>query len=157
FELYLPRVAEMVALSLGESLARLVDAEDVVQDSMLRALRAIDSFEEMAEGTFRAYVSRIVTNCVRDAARHYGADKRGGSARVRRFGDATGEVSAESVAGEGKTPSIVLRRKELSDTVERAVLELDARKRQVIGMRYVLDLSYDEIAAALGLASPSTA
>ena len=157
FERYLPRITEMVALRLGHRLANLVDAEDLVQESMLRALRAIDDFEELTEGTFRAYVSRIVSNCLADAARYFDAQKRS-AGRLRRFGDATStDLPPEDLAAHEDTPSLVLRRKELSDRIEQAVLQLPPRYREVIGLRHVLGLSFAEVAAAMDVAVEATA
>ena len=51
FARYLPRVRQMVERRLGW-LRRCVEAEDIVQDAMLKAFKALGRFEHRANGSF---------------------------------------------------------------------------------------------------------
>ncbi|MCA8955959.1 MAG: sigma-70 family RNA polymerase sigma factor [Planctomycetes bacterium] len=152
FERYLPRVAEMVSLYLGRRLRTFVDEQDLVQESMLRALRAVQRFEEYSEGTFRAYMARIVRNCIIDASRRQ---------RVRpvlREADSPAASGAmERAAATQGSPTMLARIAELEQRYEAARLQLNPRHREILGLREVLELEYSEICEVLGISSLSTA
>lgn len=158
FERYLPRIGEMVSLYLGQSLRRLLDHEDLVQESMLRALRALDNFEERSEATFQAYIARIVRNCVVDAQRRAVPAKRGGG-KVRREADMPESVFAldQQPGGRIATPSMYARANELERRYEDARLRLKPRHREILGLRDVLEMSYAEICKEMDLGSEDTA
>lgn len=152
FERYLPRVRRIVALRAGYRLRQLEDVDDLVQDALLRVFRDLDRFEARSEGSFRSWIARCVEREVIDGARRANAEKRGG-ARVRRFGDASDSLLAESIfAGDSPTPSAVLRGRELEERLEEALLALPDHHREVIVLRKICEMSYAEIARTLGFA-----
>ena len=55
------------------------------------------------------------------------------------------------------TPTEEVRRNELEERLEGALLELDERSRHVVVMRCLLGMSYDDIADELEFAGPSSA
>lgn len=104
-------------------------AEDVVQDAFERALRGLEGVE--GRSAFRTWLLRIVTNRTLDLLR---AERR------------TVSLGEEAVpAGEWVDASG--RR----GVMQAAVAGLTEKRRQVVVMRYWLDLSPAEIAAALGV------
>ncbi len=109
------------------------DAQDVVQDAYLRALRYFDSFR----GTHaRAWLLAIVRHTA------YTLRRRG------RLGALTTEFSDElhsDVAME-PGPERDLDRQDAVDRVHLALDELPARFREVLVLREMQDLSYEEIA-----------
>ncbi len=121
----------------GRSLFRLAyrmtgneqDAEDVVQESFLRAYRQLNRFDERA--SFGTWLYRIAANCSLDLVR----------SRKRRGGGAS-PVMAEAGEGEGADLDLAMRNLASHDpTPERAVLSTEVRDRVTEAMK---DLSATE-------------
>jgi RNA polymerase sigma-70 factor, ECF subfamily len=106
-------------------------AEDLTQETYLRALRALPSFR--AEATARTWLLAIARRTVADALR--------ASGRRRRLGARLGSAPDESGVGPGPADRVALR-----DAV--AHLELDRRTAFVLTQ--VLGLSYAEAAQVCG-------
>jgi RNA polymerase sigma factor (sigma-70 family) len=73
---YEQRILSAVRLRLGPGLRRKVESLDIVQAAMIDVFRGIESFEFRTEGAFLKYVNHLVENSVRDAAKHWGAQRR---------------------------------------------------------------------------------
>jgi RNA polymerase sigma-70 factor (ECF subfamily) len=115
-------------------------ARDVAQDVFLKLFTAIAGFR--GESTFRTWLFRLVANACRDVHRR--------SRRVVPMEEAVLETVEEP-----GSPEADARERELSLRVRSAVQSLAPRVRLAILLRYVEDLSYSEIAAALRC-SPGT-
>ncbi len=66
---YLPMLQKWAHGRLPSTSRSLVETDDLVQVSLLRALDRIDSFEPRREGAFLAYLRRILLNSIRDEIR----------------------------------------------------------------------------------------
>jgi len=150
---YLPRVRGLVALKMGSTLVGISDCEDVVQETMLTALRNLAGFQPGSEGRFVAWLARIVESRIADARRHGDARKRGGGAVQRRADLGVTTISALGGQDPAPSPSERLAAGELDGRLERAILGLGSPLREVVYSKLVLDMAHDEIAAELGLAS----
>ena len=154
---YLPRVRRMVACRLGRPLAEFVAEEDLVQQTFIDVVGAIESFEHHSHGTFCDWVARIIENNLRDAARRQGAQKRG-AGQVRRMADLDqSHLSGALFPGREPSPSRVAGAKEMEAALERALLGLSGRYREVINLRVNGGMSYREIATVMDLPSENTA
>ena len=109
------------------------DAQDVVQEAALRALRYFDGYRG---GDSRAWLLSIVRNCAMD--RHH--------ERGRDFDTIPID---ESIAGNSHADALVLEGSE-RDRIMRAVDSLPVEFREVIVLREVEELSYKEISAVVG-------
>ncbi|MDI3297908.1 MAG: sigma-70 family RNA polymerase sigma factor [Bacillota bacterium] len=126
--------------------ARLVgrqEAEDLVQEAVLRAFRSLDGFRGGAR--FATWLYRIVVNLCVDHGRR----------RSRREWreeplEAT-ERAAEGAAGAGHDPEAALLAAERQQLVQAALAELPADYRVVILLRDVEGLTYEEVAELTGL------
>ncbi len=116
------------------------EAEDVVQEAMLKAYRALDRFR--AESPLRPWLLRIVANEARNRRRSIG--------RRTRLHERVGAMTAPLVA----RPSVETLA--VADDGARRLLaavgRLRDQDREVIAMRYFADLSEAEMADALGVA-----
>jgi RNA polymerase sigma-70 factor (sigma-E family) len=126
--LMLVRVAAML---LGDQ----PSAEDVVQDAFIGLYKAVPRLRD--QGKALPYLYTAVMNGARSALR---ARKR---AALRRVTHEPPMWSAESAAIEGEDRRTVLT----------AVARLPRRSREVLALRYYLDLPDQEIAAILGVST----
>jgi RNA polymerase sigma-70 factor (subfamily 1) len=157
FTRYLPRVRQIVSLRLGYRLRDLADREDLVQDSLLNVFEKLDRFEETSEGTFRNWLACCVENSIRAHFRKAGAKKRG-EGKVRPLGSFGREdLTATVFAGKTPSPSAIARGRELAEEIEGALLGLKEHQREVILLRRFCEMSYGEIAIAMGFSEEATA
>jgi RNA polymerase sigma factor (sigma-70 family) len=122
----------------------LCETQDIVQESMLRALKHLKTFEPTPEGGLRAYFRRAVANRICDEIR-----------RVRRRG-----VEHELTEGiEAPTPSPFEEAlgRELVGRYEQALAGLRPQERAALVARLEDEQSYAEIAQRLGKPSSAAA
>jgi RNA polymerase sigma-70 factor (ECF subfamily) len=118
-----------------------LDAQDLAQETVLRVFTALDRLR--ADRPLRPWLLQIVRNLMRDRWRRR---------RVRRLEVPAGSPDViPEPADPTSCPEAAAARRELQRTVWRAVSGLPARDREVLTLRDYLDLSYDEIAATLGI------
>ena len=110
------------------------DAEDAVQEALIRAWRALPRFR--AEASFSTWIYRIQLNAIHDQR----------SKRARSGGSPLDDVP------ETADPRDALLASELSGALQSALNELDETYRAAVLMSDVSGLSYCEIAGILGVA-----
>src|SRR5207247_269780 len=118
------------------------DAEDVVQESFLRAYRQLGRFESRAN--FGTWLYRIVANCSVDLMRAKQA--RHDQARGESL-DAVVDVTSADTPG----PDRLARSAEIDRRVTDALGELSPLERAAFMLRHYEGRSIDEIGRALGL------
>jgi len=111
-------------------------AEDLTQETMLRAFRSLDTYQP--EGKFRAWIFRIASNQARDWIRRQGRE-------VQRDG-----ATDDPPVAAGTAPDAVALARERARRVEQALARLPARDREVLLMRYYGNLTFKHIAHATG-------
>lgn len=115
------------------------DAEDVAQDALVKAYRALGRFRR--DAPFRPWLLAIVANEARNRRR--AAGRREGLA-LRAAGDASSGDAAPSPEGAAVAAA---ERRQLLDAVER----LPDDQRLAVACRYLLELSEQETAHVLGV------
>lgn len=116
------------------------DALDCAQETMLRAFRAFESFRRDAQ--FSTWITKIAMNVCVDALR-----KRRDALSL----DALREETGYDVADEGKNAYAALEEKERKRLLQEALSQIPADMRQMIVLRDMQGMSYDEIAEALDM------
>src|SRR5256714_1965957 len=124
------------------------DAEDLVQDTYLKAFRAANQFEP---GTnLRAWLFTILHNTARNRARDRARDTVAiDSEIVDRAADAPPPGSRS--AGLVDTPETLLLRETLAPELQAAIDDLPEQFRQAAWLRDVEEFSYAEIAEMLSI------
>ena len=119
------------------------DAEDLVQDSLLRAYRFWDSFEQ--DSNCKAWLLRIVTNTF---INEYQRKKRSREVldAATAEQDATDGVLVQASSSDRQTPEKALLERSVSDDVQRALDNLPDDFRTAVVLCDVQGLSYKEIA-----------
>ena len=111
------------------------DAEDVVQDAYLRALKYFGGFRGEGESSARAWLLAIVRNTAYTWQRRHHGD-----ARATEFNE---ELHSDSVADEH--PEAALLKSATGESLTRALDRLPPEFREVIVLRELHGLSYKEI------------
>jgi RNA polymerase sigma factor (sigma-70 family) len=114
------------------------DAEDIVQESYLRAYKFFGSFHEGTNP--RAWLLRIVRNtCYTALAK---------SKRTRR--EVPLEEEAHEIPDASPLPPVTLSKEATVEVVRAAIAELDTQFRETIVLRELEGLSYREISEVTG-------
>jgi RNA polymerase sigma-70 factor (ECF subfamily) len=118
------------------------DAEDVVQESFIKAYRQLGRFE--ARSNFGTWLHRIVANCAVDLLRARQAR------REERFGEAD-EPPFPSPPADGRTPERLAVSAEIRRRVAASMSGLSAQERVAFALRHYEGRSIEEIGRTLGL------
>ncbi|HEV2671160.1 MAG TPA: sigma-70 family RNA polymerase sigma factor [Gemmatimonadales bacterium] len=117
------------------------DAQDIVQDAALRALKYFGGFRGTGERDGRAWLLTIVRNTVH-------------TWRQRRHPESGGTVFDEEQHSEriaADDPALALDRKETRERLREALAQLPDEFREVIVLRDIQELSYKEISDVIGV------
>jgi len=119
------------------------DAEDLVQDSLLRAYRFWDSFQR--DSNCKAWLLRIVTNTF---INEYQRKKRSREVldAASAEQDATDGVLVQALAADKQSPQQAMLAASVSDDVQRALEQLPEDFRTAVILCDMQGLSYKEIA-----------
>jgi RNA polymerase sigma-70 factor, ECF subfamily len=136
---YAPSVCRFAAMIAGST----ADADDLAQEALLRAVRAIGSYDPL-KGTPEAWMWRIVVNAARDSARR----------RERAVGllDRLMFAAPREVESVEATVLARLRDADLHAHIRR----LPHRDRTLLALRFGAGLDTAEVGAAVGLNPDST-
>ena len=121
------------------------DASDMTQEAFIKAYNSLQSFR--GDSKFSVWLYRIATNVCLDFLR----------SRSRRptvslsVEDNDGEEVQLDVADESQSPEQLLDRQMTRESVRRGLETLSPEYRQILLLREIQGLSYDEISQALGL------
>jgi RNA polymerase sigma-70 factor, ECF subfamily len=150
---YSERVQRIVRMRMGKELRSKLESMDIVQDTLICAIRGLDRFTYTDEGDFTRWLSHITENRLRDNLDKLHADKRD----IRR------EKPLNSDKGDGQqsrvqpieplytvTPSVEIEKKEQLDRLELAMDTLKAEYKEVIVLTKIEGMSYKEAADKLG-------
>ena len=113
------------------------DAEDLTQETFMRVFRSLDRYEP---GTFKGWLHRITTNLFLDMVRHRQ------KIRMEQLPE-----DYDRVPGDAATPEEVYSEANLDPALQRALDELSPDFRVAVVLCDVVGMSYEEIAATLGV------
>jgi RNA polymerase sigma-70 factor (ECF subfamily) len=113
------------------------DTEDLVQDTLIQAMKHLDTFHPERTGALQAYLRQALMNRIRDEMRR--ANRRPQQTEL-----------PDDVVAHSASPLEAAIGTETLETYERALSELRAEDREAIIARIELGQSYEEVAAILG-------
>jgi len=117
------------------------DAEDVVQEAILRAFR---SFGSLRGSDVKSWLLVIVKNCHFTAAKQ---QQRRGAVALPEEGDVEGEAMISQMPG----PEAAALLRDEDKTVDRLLSALPEEQRTVLWLREIEELDYAQIAAVTGV------
>lgn len=114
------------------------DASDLAQEVLIRVKRGLATY---TPGSFEGWLWRITRNAFLDEIRR---QKRRPTVPLPEEPDRLGSAAAPA-------PEVMLAQTQLGEEVQAALLELPYEFREAVVLCDVVGLSYDEIAAAVGV------
>ncbi len=153
YRVYMERVRWMLRLRMSKELRSKLESMDLVQDTLIHALKGLNDFTYKNEGDFVRWLSKIAENELRGSLKKLHADKRDIRKEVQldNYGlTTTGGVVGTPGPIQATTPSVIMSRKEDLDKLEKAIDELKPEYKKVIVLAKIDGLSYKEIGERLG-------
>lgn len=122
------------------------DAADIAQEAFLNAWRGLGSFGE--QSSFSTWLYRLTSNACIDFLRR---EKRRPALSMTLEEDSDDDDRQADLPDERFSPERELERKEAAQAVRRGLAALSPEHREVLVLRELEGLSYQEISAALGI------
>jgi RNA polymerase sigma factor (sigma-70 family) len=144
FARYLPSLRRWASGRLPRWTRDLMDTDDLVQETVVRAVKRMDRFESRHEGALQAYLRQAVVNRIRDEVR-----------RAKRMPAA--EVLDDNAADLAASPLEDAIGAEALQRYEAALGRLRREEREAIVARVEMEGSYADVARALGKPSADAA
>lgn len=142
--LYLPILQRWASGRLPMRARGVVDTDDLVQVSLLKALDKIEGFEPRREGAFLAYLRRILHNQIIDQIRR--ADRR---PRPEELND--------NLEHAGPSPLDEAIGRETVDVYEAALARLTPQQQEAVVLRLEMGFTHQQVADAVGCPSANAA
>jgi RNA polymerase sigma-70 factor, ECF subfamily len=144
FARYLPSLRRWASGRLPQWTRDLMDTDDLVQETVIRAVNRMGQFESRHEGALQACLRQAVLNRIRD--------------EVRRSKRSPIETALdENATDHGTSPLENAIGREALERYETALARLRPEDREAIVARVEMDGSYQEVAVALGKSSADAA
>jgi RNA polymerase sigma-70 factor (ECF subfamily) len=138
-----------IAARICGDLERLLLADDILHQTMVRATQAIGRYRPQHEGAFRAWLSTIADNLIKDAEKRRRRERRAGQEMAPGEGSSWAAL-VERIAGDATTPSVRGQRHESARRVRDALAALPDDQREIVERYYLKEQSLEEIAETLG-------
>ncbi len=126
------------------------DAEEVTQDAFVRAHRGLENFR--GDSAFSTWLYQIATNLARNRYWYWWRRKRDKSISIDQPIGEDGDMTlAEVIPAEVETPDDITVTQEFVDNIAIGMEKLSAKHREVLILRNVKNMSYEEIAQVLDI------
>lgn len=135
---YAPRLRRWARGQVPPGARSVLDTGDVVQEVLIKVLRALPDFEPRHEGGFQGFLRMVLTNKLRDIARRAKRRPPGEALDTSVPDDEQVSPLERAIGGQNR------------DRFEAARARLDRDDREAIFARLELGFSYDEVARLLG-------
>ncbi len=120
-------------------------ANDVFQDTFVKAIIAIREGKYQEQGLFRTWIMRIARNLVLDNQRSKQAFRTVSNEIVDKDGEVKGDLIDNQMMGEPDAEMKMVVEQSLSDVME-MVDQLPEPQREVVVLRFFQDMSFKDIA-----------
>lgn len=144
FDRALPALRRWASGRLPRWSRDLMDTDDIVQETAIRAMQRIGGFEPRHAGALQAYLRQAIVNRIRDEIRH-----KGRLPMQAELDENQRDLSA--------SPLEAAIGHEAVERYETALARLRPEEREAIVGRVEMDSSYEELAQALGKPSADAA
>lgn len=126
------------------------DAEEVTQDAFIRAHRGLANFR--GDSAFSTWLYQIATNLARNRYWYWWRRKRDKSVSFDAPVSADNATTlADLIPAELETPDDITVTQEFIDRIAQGMERLSAKHREILTLRNIKNLSYEEIADILAI------
>jgi len=126
------------------------DAEEVTQDAFIRAHRGLVNFR--GDSAFSTWLYQIATNLARNRYWYWWRRKRDKTVSFDQpVGDDNDTPLSEVFAAEVETPGDITVTHEFVDRIATCMDKLGAKHREILILRNVKNMAYEEISEILGI------
>lgn len=134
-----------------------VDASDLVQQTLLEAHRGFADFRGVTEAEWLAWLRQILSHNTHDFIRRFRTDKRkvGREQRLDAPLDGPGGSLFHDPPDAGETPSQFIAQQEREIELANAISQLSDDHREVIVLRNLQRLSFNEVAERMDRSRPA--
>jgi RNA polymerase sigma-70 factor (ECF subfamily) len=146
-----PYLQQVIQARLDPQIQKRVDASDVVQETQLAAARRIETYLEQRPMPFRLWLRKTARERLLDVRRRHTAAARRDVEQEVSFPDQTSFQIAQQLLGTSTTPSRQLLKKEAASRIHQAIGKLSDTDREILLMRTLEQLSYEEIGTVLDI------
>jgi len=147
FEALVDRYKDKIYVYVTRMIHDPVEAEDITQDTFLRAYQSLANFRGAA--SFQTWLYRIASNLVIDAVRRRKRRDDGNISLDAPVDTDDGEVSRE-LADERRGPEDLAASSAVQEEVRNAIGDISPKLRSVLVMYDLQGMSYQEISDSMG-------
>jgi RNA polymerase sigma-70 factor, ECF subfamily len=147
FDIFVNRYSANVYALLFRLTENVEEAQDLTQDTFLRALKAIKNFR--GESNLKTWLFRIAVNETKNRWRWWKRRKNDSIVSLDAENNFNETPLSETIADVSENPETAVLRREREFQLQKMLRELPQNFREVIILRDIEGLSYDEIAVAL--------
>ena len=150
FDEMVSRYWDRIYAMVNQLLRNSQDAEEVTQDAFIRAHRGLVNFR--GESAFSTWLYQIATNLARNRYWYWWRRKRDHTVSFDQPVSADNETTlAELIPAELETPGDATVTQEFVNRIAESMEKLSPKHREILILRNVKNLSYEEIAVILGI------
>ncbi|MCB9898354.1 MAG: sigma-70 family RNA polymerase sigma factor [Planctomycetes bacterium] len=153
FERYYERVLRIVKIRLGPRARSYVEAEDIVQETFIAAVRTFERFEMRSESSLINWMAKLAEHKIKESVDYFHAQKRD-RRRERAFVYVRNAMDSGSLhfdpPADIDIPLDAVEKSELKLIIEECLSELSETHREVILLRLYAKGSWDWIAEQIG-------
>jgi RNA polymerase sigma-70 factor (ECF subfamily) len=126
------------------------DAEEIAQDTFIRAHRGLANFR--GDSSLATWLYRIALNLSRNRYWYFFRRRRQDSVSLERpLSEESDGTFSDLIAADSHSPVQETVTQEFTELISLCMEKLDSRHREILTMRNILNLPYDEISRALGI------
>jgi len=150
FDQLVTRYWDRIYAMVNQLLRNAQDAEEVTQDAFIRAHRGLVNFR--GDSAFSTWLYQIATNLARNRYWYWWRRKRDQSISFDApFGPDNESTIADIIPSEQETPEDATVTQEFVNRVAQCMELLNEKHREILILRNVQNLAYEEIAEILGI------
>jgi RNA polymerase sigma-70 factor, ECF subfamily len=150
FDEMVSRYWDRIYAMVNQLLRNQQDAEEVTQDAFIRAHRGLVNFR--GDSAFSTWLYQIATNLARNRYWYWWRRKRDKSVSFDAPLSSDNDTTlAEIIPAELETPEDATVTQELVTSIAAGMEKLSAKHREILILRNIKNLSYEEIAAILSI------
>ena len=150
FEEHRPRLLTVAQRRIAPSLAKRIDAEEILQETFLIARQKYRQFRSRSDISEYTWLYRITIDCVAEASRKHLRGRRDLRKEMPWPEESAFQLGA-GLIDSATSPSELFARQELRQRVQKALELLSEKDQEILWMRTYDQVTFREVAMVLGI------